>query len=209
MDSVTQAPLLERIAASPLNYWATLVTDLVVAMTFAGLGAKGYHGSPAGAMALVLAGIVGWPLLEYALHRWLLHGRWSKAFRKEHARHHGDPQAVAGTPWLASASLALAIWFVLTAVMSGPGAALVMAGVYAGYIYFVVVHYLQHYHSQWMERWWFYGNQMHFHERHHDLPHSHFGITTSIWDRVFGTFDVELPSRFLEHDEVVVERPGS
>lgn len=205
MAAVSNPPLLERIAASKINYWATLVTDLGVAVAFAWFGAKGYSGSPAGTIALVVVGIVAWPLLEYVLHRWLLHGRLSPAFRREHARHHENPQAVAGTPWLVSASLAFAIWLVLTLVLSGSAAALVMAGVYAGYIYFVLVHAMQHYRPELLERWWFYGNQMRFHELHHDRPHAHFGITTSMWDRLFGTY--HPPSGFFEHDEIVVERP--
>jgi len=205
MAEVMSRPLLERVAASPINYWATFVTDLVVAASFAWFGATRHPGSAFGAAAFVLLGIAGWPLLEYSLHRWLLHGKLSAAFRKEHARHHAYPRETAGTPWLASTSLGIVFWACLAFVLSGSAAALFMSGIYAGYIYFVIVHRMQHYHPEVMGRWRLFGRQLRMHELHHAQPDMHFGITTSIWDHILGTFRGR--SRLLEHDEVVMEQP--
>jgi sterol desaturase/sphingolipid hydroxylase (fatty acid hydroxylase superfamily) len=184
---VKRRPLLERIAASPINYWATFVTDVAVGLTFAWLGATRYAGSTAGAAVYALAGIVGWPLFEYSLHRWVLHGRVSPAFRGEHARHHVHPRDIASTPWLVSTIIGVLFWLAFSVVLSGAAAALVMSGIYAGYMYFVVMHRMQHYNPELLSRWWFLGNQMRLHELHHEYPDMYFGITSSLWDRVFGT----------------------
>jgi sterol desaturase/sphingolipid hydroxylase (fatty acid hydroxylase superfamily) len=200
-------PLLERIAASPVNYWVTLVTDLGVATAFIWFGITRHPGSAPAAAVFALAGVVCWPLFEYALHRWVLHGRVLPAFRNEHARHHGHPRDTASTPWLVSATIGVIFWGVLALVSSGAIAALFMAGFYSGYMYFVVVHRMQHYNPELLARWWFFGNQMRLHELHHDQPAVHFGITTAVWDRVFGTFTAR--SRFFENDDVVVEQPRS
>lgn len=207
MVGVSRRPLLQRIGASPLNYWATFVTDIAVGVGFAWLGTTRYPGSGPGAAVFIMAGIVAWPLFEYSLHRWILHGHISPAFRGDHARHHARPHETAGTPWLASTVIGILFWSLLAAVLSGPVAALVMSGFYVGYIYFVIVHRMQHYHPDVLSRWWFFGNQMRLHALHHEQPNGHFGITTSMWDRIFGTFRVS--SRFFHDDEVVVEQPRS
>lgn len=205
MADVMRPPILERVGASPINYWATLATDIAVGVGFAWLGAERYPGSNAGAAVYVLAGMVLWPLFEYSLHRWVLHGRVAPAFRSDHARHHARPRETASTPWLVSTIIGILFWGALAAVLSGPAAALLMSGFYAGYIYFVAVHRMQHFHPEVLARWWFFGSQTRLHELHHEEPHAHFGITTSMWDRVFGTF--KGSSEFFQHDEVVVEQP--
>lgn len=199
-----RSPLLERIAASAVNYWVTFVTDLAVAVGFVWFGATRYSGSAPGAAIFVLAGVVCWPLFEYALHRWVLHGRVLPAFRTEHTRHHRHPRETASTPWLVSATIGVVFWALLALLFSPSAGALFMSGFYSGYIYFVVVHRTQHYHPELLTRWWFFGAQMRLHELHHAQPHVHFGITTSMWDRIFGTFGAR--SRFFENDEVVVEQ---
>ncbi|OYU72871.1 MAG: hypothetical protein CFE45_38895, partial [Burkholderiales bacterium PBB5] len=42
--------------------------------------------------ALVLAGVAGWTLLEYVLHRFVLHGL--RPFSDWHAAHHARPTAL-------------------------------------------------------------------------------------------------------------------
>ena len=51
-------------------------------------------------MALALLGLVAWTLLEYVLHRFVLHGM--QPFQAWHAEHHRRPQALIGTPTVAA-----------------------------------------------------------------------------------------------------------
>src|SRR6185503_20229551 len=82
-------------------------------------------------------------LLEYTLHRWILHGPSSVA-KRGHLQHHADPRALVSAPLFMITSIALAIWGVLTLVLPSGMAAFLVFGLYAQYNYFAVVHHLQH-----------------------------------------------------------------
>lgn len=202
--------LAVRVASSPINYWAALVTDAVAAVVFGLLGALWYSGSLLVAAVLVPAGFLLWGLFEYILHRWVLHG-FSSPARREHSRHHGQPQATISTPVLVIPFLATVICVLVALVMPRGAAALLTFGIYAGYNYFAIVHHLQHHRPGALSNSRFFARQLRLHEVHHERPDVHFGISTSIWDYVFGTVQrTGRPrSRFLQHDEIVVEQPGS
>jgi sterol desaturase/sphingolipid hydroxylase (fatty acid hydroxylase superfamily) len=187
---VTQSHSLdERGRPNTVNFWGNFAIDLVVLAGFAWLGATRYPGARAGAAAFVVVGFFLWPFLEYWFHRWFLHGRIS-LFRKAHARHHGHPRVTVGAPWYAHTLLGLSLWAVLAAILSGAMSALLIAGVYTGYTWFRIMHRLAHYHPELGGRWWLLGRQLRFHEVHHFRPEVNFGVSTSIWDRVFGTSKV-------------------
>ncbi len=178
--------LIGRVTASPINYWATLVVDAIGAAAFAWLGATRYAGSLAIAAVLVVAGFLGWSLAEYLLHRCVLHG-WPAAARREHAKHHRDSRALISTPLLLIPLCALTVFALVASATSIGTAALVTFGLYAGYNYFVVVHHLQHFHPEMLARSTLFERNLRLHELHHRHPHTHFGISSSIWDRAFGS----------------------
>lgn len=186
MTAATERSLLGRVTSSPINYWATFVTDAMAAAGFGWLAATSYTGSLAVAAVLVIAGFLSWTLAEYLLHRFLLHGS-SPAPRREHAKHHRDTRALVSTPLLTIPLIALAIWAALAAATSIGIAALATFGLYAGYNYFVVVHHMQHSHPELLARSRFFGRNLRLHELHHRHPETHFGISSALWDRAFGT----------------------
>lgn len=179
--------LIARVSSSPINYWATLVTDALAAVAFGVLAAMQYSGSVLAVPLLVIAGFFLWGLFEYALHRWILHGMLT-APRREHARHHGDPEAPVSTPVMVMPILAVILWGALALVTSAGISAVLIFGVYAGYNYYAVVHHLQHHWPSALERSRFFGYRLHVHRIHHRDPGVDFGISSSLWDRVFGTF---------------------
>ena len=75
------------------NYWFVLVSDVAGAVGFLVFGIRHLSGSAIAAGLSVTGGFIAWGFLEYALHRWLLHGRPSIA-RRGHARHHVDRHMV-------------------------------------------------------------------------------------------------------------------
>jgi sterol desaturase/sphingolipid hydroxylase (fatty acid hydroxylase superfamily) len=178
--------LLGRVTSSPINYWGTMVFDLIGAGAFAWYGMTRYQGPIAVGILLAVAGFLAWTLCEYLLHRFLLHG-WPVA-RREHAKHHQDTHALISTPLLAIPLAALLVYTVLAAATSLGTAALVTFGLYAGYNYFVIVHHLQHFHPQLLARSSFFKRNLELHELHHERPDMHFGISCSIWDRAFRSF---------------------
>ena len=65
---------LDRIVSSSANYWAAMLSDLVAALGFLALGLNRFSGSWVVAGAVVIAGFLSSGLLEYVVHRWVLHG---------------------------------------------------------------------------------------------------------------------------------------
>ncbi len=131
----------------------------------------------------VVAGLVIWSLLEYAMHRFVLHH--VDPFRTLHQAHHRQPQALLATPTLLSAALIIVFVF-LPATLLGDlqiGCAITL-GVTIGYFAFGIVHYAVHHsrlHGAWLVR------RRRIHALHHRFPDRHFGVTMSIWDRIFRT----------------------
>jgi sterol desaturase/sphingolipid hydroxylase (fatty acid hydroxylase superfamily) len=131
-------------------------------------------------------GIVAWTLVEYFLHRVLFHH--APILSIIHERHHDEPRELIGTPAWLSALVGLF-------AVAGPAWAIVglgldtaaMGGLVTGYLGYVFVHYASHH---WQPRRGSYLYQARLrHARHHHMSHAgNFGVTTSLWDRVFGTF---------------------
>jgi len=184
-----RAPLsiLNRLVYSAANYWLMLVVDLLGAGTFFALGFSQHVGGVLQAIAIAIGGFFGWGLLEYALHRWVLHGPRSMA-RQAHAQHHSDPKALISTPMFVVMFSAIATWALLRLVMPSSAAALFVSGLYTGYNYFGIVHHWQHHRPQDLAHVPFLRQLEQMHEMHHQRQLVNFGVSTALWDRVFGTF---------------------
>ncbi len=145
-------------------------------------GAPGISRTEIGAMAL--AGFVGWTLVEYAMHRFVLHGLLP--FRRWHALHHERPRARIGTPTTLSMLVFLVFAFLPAWMLGGPWrAGAVTLGLVAGYLAYTLVHHGTHH---WHGRIAWFNRRRRWHAlHHHGEGPSCFGVTTDFWDRVFGT----------------------
>jgi sterol desaturase/sphingolipid hydroxylase (fatty acid hydroxylase superfamily) len=66
------------------------------------------------------------------------------------------------------------------------------AGLVCGYLWYVLVHYAAH-HWQPRPGSYLYRTRMRHAQHHHQSEQGNFGVTTSLWDHVFGT-TLEAPS---------------
>lgn len=135
-------------------------------------------------------GAFAWTFIEYAMHRWLGHvkGARKNPFGKEHVRHHaeGDYFAPSWKKGLVAALFAVVLCAPAFALAGrGVGGAFV-AGLIGFYGVYELLHRLEH---VWAgvgpyARW---ARKHHFHHHFVDARTNH-GVTTPIWDLVFGTY---------------------
>ncbi len=152
--------------------------------------------------ALFAGGVLLVSFVEYALHRWGFHfAANTKAERLRlflaHGYHHAfpdDPRRLVLPPlaiWPVAAIL-IPLWYVVFGRFFWP----VLAGSATGYVAYDWVHYATHHFrprtplGRWLKRY----HMLH----HHDLPGTRYGITSPLWDLVFGTY---LPTTSLARRE--------
>jgi sterol desaturase/sphingolipid hydroxylase (fatty acid hydroxylase superfamily) len=130
-------------------------------------------------------GLVGWTLIEYLLHRVLFHH--APILSQVHECHHHSPQDLIGTPAWASVLIGLiAVAGPSWAVLGFDLGTAATAGLVTGYLWYVFVHYATHHWRPRRDSYLYRARVAH--ARHHYLPHSgNFGVTTGVWDHVFGT----------------------
>ena len=143
------------------------------------------------------AGIIAWSFGEYALHRFGGHGPFRFGlFYQEHTRHHAEGHYM--TPAVLKWAFALGLF----SAIAGLGLLLGVfiegvtfgAGFCLAYGYYEYFHWSLHQYAatssygRWARRHHFYH---HFHE-----PKMNHGVTSPIWDIVFGTYrTVDQPVR--------------
>jgi cyclopropane-fatty-acyl-phospholipid synthase len=151
-------------------------------------------------VACVLVGLLAWSAMEYAVHRFVLHG--VAPFQRWHARHHERPSALICAPTVVSAALIAGLVFLPARYSVGlwPATALTL-GVLIGYLFYTVTHHALHH---WRARSPWLKERKRWHALHHrrgEWP-ACYGVTTSFWDRMFGsvqTVDAPRPTTGPAH----------
>ncbi len=178
---------LDRMVYSSANYWVVMLSDLAAALVFLALGLDRFSGPWVVAGGVVIVGFMSYGLLEYLVHRWVLHGPPSMA-RRGHTQHHAEPRALISTPLFVIMTGALAIWGLFGLVLPAGLAALLVFGLYAGYNYFALLHHRQHHRGTDLAFGAYWRRLERLHHLHHHRQVVNFGISTTMWDRLFGTF---------------------
>lgn len=165
-------------------YPPLIVLGLLVALD-GGVGRMALSGG------LVVLGLAVWTLAEYLIHRFAFHH--FPGLQAVHLEHHAEPDGLHGSPTVVSvvafAGLAFApLWYLIGL----PSAAALTVGVMMGYLAYAAVHYAVHHVTGLGPRW--IRPQLRAlikaHAVHHHQFTSNFGVTTTLWDRVFGTYFV-------------------
>jgi sterol desaturase/sphingolipid hydroxylase (fatty acid hydroxylase superfamily) len=120
--------------------------------------------------ALLVAGVVSWTLAEYVVHRFVLHG----LVTTQHGLHHANP----------GAAVLIVFWqiwacFALIYLIAG-GAFL--AGSLIAYAWYLFVHHCAHHGPDRLP-----SPLLKHHRSHHQFATRNYGVSTRLWDHVFGT----------------------
>lgn len=150
-------------------------------------------------MPWFLGGTALWTLLEYLIHRFLGHSpRGRNPFRTEHVRHHATTHYFAPTAKkvLAATPVILSVWAALAFLLGLAEGSAFAVGLTMMYVAYEVAHRRAHTHpptgpySRWLRR-----NHFHHHFRN---PRANHGVTSPLWDRVFGTHEEPTQIRVPE-----------
>jgi sterol desaturase/sphingolipid hydroxylase (fatty acid hydroxylase superfamily) len=153
------------------------------------------HRSAVALFWLMPVGVVIWTMLEYGLHRYVFHiqlplrnPRLREFVNGSHLSHHASPRdrdkvLVRPTYGLVVSAVLFGLLYRLTgSVVSGAG---IIAGVWAGFLYYEAVHYRVHFSQSGSG---FVARQRRTHFHHHFTNNRQcFGVTSPLWDYVFGT----------------------
>lgn len=133
-----------------------------------------------------LIGVLSWTLIEYLLHRFVLHQMPLIALM--HDAHHQVPLAFIGTPtWLSLSVIGGFVFLPAWAVGSLNAASGAAVGVMAGFLWYGIVHHAIHYRRpRRIAKRLLWASRRHAQHHYAHRP-GNFGVTTSFWDRVFGT----------------------
>ena len=138
---------------------------------------------------LAIWGWALWTLIEYLLHRFVLHR--VEPFKQWHHQHHLKPKSRVGLP--TALSMGLIFFFIFSpsyAVMNAWYALSLTCGFLIGYAIYTHIHHAAHHYkhlNQWLQ------TRQREHAMHHasltkaDAQGCNFGVSTHLWDRVFGT----------------------
>lgn len=171
---------------SPIGYYCDFVVYplLIAALAASGLVEAGLSGAT---QWIVTCGFfIGlWTLIEYWLHRVVFHR--FPLIRDLHHDHHLNETASRGTPsWLSLSAHGLLVLLPLWLLINFEIASAVSSGLMIGYLWYVCIHHILH-HWHPPHAGYVYRLKQRHALHHHIDGDGNFGVTTGIWDRVFGS----------------------
>lgn len=140
-------------------------------------------------------GVFIWSFLEYVLHRFLFHvqipirnRRWREIINGSHLLHHASPRdrnKILVHPLYGLVVSTLLYGILYAVCRDAVSAVVVMTGIWGGFLYYEAVHYRVHFT---LSNSGFVAAQRRTHFYHHFTNNKRcFGVTTPLWDYVFGT----------------------
>jgi len=161
-----------------------------------------------GYMAIIFfGGMLGWTLFEYVMHRFVFHfvadsPRAQRIIYVMHGNHHEYPRDKERLFMPPVPSLIIAsIVFYLVKLAMGNNVFMFFPGFVFGYLIYGTMHFAIHAWNppyKWMKPLW-----RNHHLHHYKNERQGFGVSTTLWDRIFGTmFDL---SKEKEDKEKVKE----
>jgi sterol desaturase/sphingolipid hydroxylase (fatty acid hydroxylase superfamily) len=189
-----ETPLIERFSrvnpAMPFVFWLPVLAYFAYQAVRNGVGAAACFG-------LFLLGVLIWTLTEYVLHRYAFHYVGPRQWQRRlhfiiHGVHHDFPQDGDRLVMPLGASIPIGVLFyVLLRASLGPILVdPVFVGFGIGYLTYDGTHYAIHHfrmssrYGRWIKR--------HHMVHHHTGERARWGVSTPLWDWVFGTMGTKL-----------------
>lgn len=183
-----ESPWLERLSHVHPATPAVVFLPIVAVLLYFGLQDTGWLQ----ASGLLVLGLFIWTFTEYSLHRWVFHYEPTSAFGKRihflvHGIHHDYPRDSTRLvmPPPVSLPLAALFWLAFRALF-GVHYEPIFAGFLLGYVAYDTIHYATHH---WKSEGPVSKYLKEYHLRHHYIDdHKAYGVSSPIWDWVFGTY---------------------
>lgn len=182
---------------TPLLFWGPVTAGLI------GYGVTADHLSLAVMFGLALGGLLSWSLAEYVLHRFVFHFEPQGAFQERlvfimHGIHHADPGDPTRLVMAPSVSIILALIFYPTfrAILGHAWVNPFFGFFILGYLVYDYTHYAVHHFTPRTAM----GKALkQNHMIHHYVDHdSRWGVSSPLWDWVFGTLHEPRPAQKLQ-----------
>jgi sterol desaturase/sphingolipid hydroxylase (fatty acid hydroxylase superfamily) len=192
-----ETPLIERFSrvhpAAPFVFWLPVLGYFLW---------RAYdHGVAwAAIVGLLLAGLLLWSLAEYLLHRYLFHYSGPRFWQRRmhfviHGVHHDFPQDADRLVMPLGASIPMSVLFYVAfrAVLGPTLVDPLFVGFGLGYLAYDGTHYAIHHHR--MSSRWGKWIKRHHMVHHHTGERARWGVSSPLWDWVFGTMGDEREAR--------------
>jgi sterol desaturase/sphingolipid hydroxylase (fatty acid hydroxylase superfamily) len=146
----------------------------------------------------IISGFLFWGLLEYTIHGFLSH-RWKTFVSPLHGAHHLEPRRIFTSP-IAVVPIAFFLFAIAAVAMGALLASGFVSGALLGFANYERTHWRIHFRQP--------RNARERRLRNHHLAHhecnarAYHGVTTRIWDRVFGT----LPANWRDDYALMANR---
>jgi sterol desaturase/sphingolipid hydroxylase (fatty acid hydroxylase superfamily) len=195
---VFKNPILEKMThahpLTPLLVWGPIIVGLLWHSLYV-LGLSMSVIAPISVSALVT-----WSLVEYVLHRFVFHYEGESVWSQKihfliHGIHHVDPNDPTRLvmPPLGGIAIAAIIFPMFRAVLGPIWVEPFLAFFLVGYLIYDYTHFAVHYFRPLTR----YGKMLKNHHMQHHFaePNSRWGVSTPIWDFVFGTLEGDVKDK--------------
>ena len=175
---------ISMLSKSPLNYWAEFTVDIPFGAVLIFAGLRNHELGPIEVVLTILLGLFLFSIIEYSFHRWLFHGP-VKIMAQGHLAHHENPLGYDSLPFFLPALILLTLTGVFALLIPAKYAFLLVGTITLSYVSYGLSHFTIHHHRfhYVLARNW--AANHHIHHHHAD---TNFGVTTPLWDIVFGTY---------------------
>lgn len=182
-------PLLEKLTHTHISIPLVIFTGIAAVLIYYGVVEKGFQVPEM--ILLFVAGVTFFTFVEYIMHRYFYHMPATTEKRKKmaytmHGVHHDYPKDKSRLAMPPVLSLIIAtVFFVLYRAMMGDYAFGFLAGFLIGYNAYLGVHYSVHAFkvpNNFLKVLWYHHSIHHYRE-----PDRAFGVSSPLWDHIFGT----------------------